>query len=79
MHVGSVVQGCECGWLMQVRGAPCMHACSAVWGCELMWVRHAGLCMHIDTRGLAQTGEAQVMQAGGTYGAVHVCWSMQVC
>ena len=58
MHAGSAVQGCEHGWLMRVRRASCMHARSAVWGCELMWVRRAGSCMHIDTRGLAQTGEA---------------------
>ena len=58
MHAGSAVQGCERGWLMQVRCASCMHACCAVRGCELMQVRRAGLCTHIDTRGLAQTGEA---------------------
>ena len=57
MHAGSTMQGCECGWLMQVRRASCMHACCAVRGCELMRVRRTGLCMHIDTCGLAQCHE----------------------
>jgi hypothetical protein len=53
-------------WVAHASEGRTMDACTlSVRGRELRRVRRAGLCTHIDARGLAQTGGARgVMQAG---------------